>query len=484
MAFTYYRQVTVTKSTAGDLTDYPELITLDTATLIAAGKMQADCDDLQFRLNDGVTVLKHWIMPETKNTATTRCFVKVPSVAGSGDTVILAYYGDALATNTEDGFNVFPLFDDFAHEDLHDPINSTRWPTTTSTWTEESEAGAGDGRVAEDAVSGGGAGLFRSASMLAAPWQFWIRHKGSSFSTANDNLGFGKSISSNFCYCLMINLLGTRKVQIRRTTGAAIATANWNFANNTYYTQCFKYVDGSTAQYYYDFINAPTTYISGSYSHAGEGLFWEQLQGASLTVDVDYIAVSSYDAGVSNAVGAEQEIASEYTITASAGANGSIAPSGAVEVETDIDQSFTITPDYGYRVDDVLVDGDSVGAVESYTFEKVQEDHTISATFVLMPTQNAVNNRIGHLAIAAIKTDDYGLTAADFAVVFDATISATATLPAASGTGRLYAIKNINAAEVTISATGSTIDGEDTIQLAQWGAVQLLDYDAGCWAKF
>ena len=71
-----------------------------------------------------------------------------------------------------------------------------------------------------------------------------------------------------------------------------------------------------------------------------------------------------------------------YTIRASAGANGSISPSGAVVVNYGANQTFTITPALHYRVASVLVDGSSVGAVLSYTFTNVRAAHTISATFV------------------------------------------------------------------------------------------------------
>ena len=72
-----------------------------------------------------------------------------------------------------------------------------------------------------------------------------------------------------------------------------------------------------------------------------------------------------------------------YTITASAGSHGSISPSGSVTVNQGSDKSFTITPDTGYQIDDVLVDGSSKGAVSSYTFTNVTEDHTIYATFII-----------------------------------------------------------------------------------------------------
>ncbi len=71
-----------------------------------------------------------------------------------------------------------------------------------------------------------------------------------------------------------------------------------------------------------------------------------------------------------------------FAITASAGAGGTIAPSGAVTVFSGENKPFTITPDFGFAVDDVLVDGVSVGAVTSYTFNSVAANHTIAASFV------------------------------------------------------------------------------------------------------
>ncbi len=70
-----------------------------------------------------------------------------------------------------------------------------------------------------------------------------------------------------------------------------------------------------------------------------------------------------------------------FTITATAGSNGSISPSGSTTVNYGASQTFTITPNTGYHVTDVLVDGVSVGAVTSYTFKNVAANHTISATF-------------------------------------------------------------------------------------------------------
>ena len=73
---------------------------------------------------------------------------------------------------------------------------------------------------------------------------------------------------------------------------------------------------------------------------------------------------------------------SYYTIKATAGAGGSISPSGNVSVREGRAQTFTITPDKGYAVSNVKIDGKSIGAVKSYTFENVRRTHTIEVIFV------------------------------------------------------------------------------------------------------
>ena len=70
-----------------------------------------------------------------------------------------------------------------------------------------------------------------------------------------------------------------------------------------------------------------------------------------------------------------------FTITTVIGPNGSIDPQGPVKVKAGENQTFTFKPDSGYQVNTVLVDGNSVGAVDSYTFENVETDHTITVTF-------------------------------------------------------------------------------------------------------
>jgi hypothetical protein len=75
-----------------------------------------------------------------------------------------------------------------------------------------------------------------------------------------------------------------------------------------------------------------------------------------------------------------------YTITPSAGANGTISPSGAVKINSGGSQTFSFTPATGYQVASVLIDGAMVGALSSYTFSSVTANHTISATFTSAAT--------------------------------------------------------------------------------------------------
>lgn len=73
--------------------------------------------------------------------------------------------------------------------------------------------------------------------------------------------------------------------------------------------------------------------------------------------------------------------ANYYAITASAGDGGSISPSGSTSVAFGGRKTYTVTPDSGYSISDVLVDGKSVGTVSSYTFADITKAHTIQAVF-------------------------------------------------------------------------------------------------------
>ncbi len=111
-----------------------------------------------------------------------------------------------------------------------------------------------------------------------------------------------------------------------------------------------------------DGVNNPGAVSSGTYTFNNVT--------ADHTIAASFVAVSS------------------YTITASAGANGSISPSGAVVVSAGANKTFTITPTFGYAVASVVVDSVNKGAISTYTFTNVVANgHTIAATFVSGPVQ-------------------------------------------------------------------------------------------------
>lgn len=77
-----------------------------------------------------------------------------------------------------------------------------------------------------------------------------------------------------------------------------------------------------------------------------------------------------------------------HTISVTAGKGGSVSPKGQVSVSDGESQTFTITPDEGYEIREVKVDGVNVGAVESYIFTNVTGDHTIYAVFRIKPEES------------------------------------------------------------------------------------------------
>ena len=80
--------------------------------------------------------------------------------------------------------------------------------------------------------------------------------------------------------------------------------------------------------------------------------------------------------------GGSSVIYSYYIINASTNVGGSISPSGSVHVNEGRSQTFMITPNAGYAVSNVKIDGKSIGAVKSYTFENVRSNHTIEVVFM------------------------------------------------------------------------------------------------------
>ncbi len=125
---------------------------------------------------------------------------------------------------------------------------------------------------------------------------------------------------------------------------------------------------------------------------------------------------------------------SNYTIAASALGNGTISPSGTVTVASGGSQAFSITPASGAEIADVTVDGTSVGTPSTYSFNSVNANHTIQATFA-----------------ASITT--YTIAAS---ALSGGSISPSGTTTVNSGSSQTYAITpdaNYSIADVTVDGS-------------------------------
>ncbi|MCK4747029.1 MAG: hypothetical protein KAT15_08340, partial [Bacteroidales bacterium] len=131
--------------------------------------------------------------------------------------------------------------------------------------------------------------------------------------------------------------------------------------------------------------------------------------------------------------------ARSYTILASAGPGGSISPSGIIEVRRDRNKTFTISADEGYDILDVVVDGESMGAVASYKFSKVQSNHTISATFIIRT-----------YTITPVAGDNGSITPSEATVVFHGTDMEFTITP---NTG--YGVEDVLVDEVSVGPVAS-----------------------------
>ena len=149
------------------------------------------------------------------------------------------------------------------------------------------------------------------------------------------------------------------------TDGGKTWNAIWNFQDSYTGQQASNYIISGSAE-----VPVPAEYNVAGVQFAFRYVHPNEDTTGQLAIDnVKLMAVETGEA------------AQKYTIAATAGEGGSITPNGDVSVKEGASQTFAITADNGYEIADVLVDGSSVGAVESYTFSDVKANHTISVSF-------------------------------------------------------------------------------------------------------
>lgn len=121
--------------------------------------------------------------------------------------------------------------------------------------------------------------------------------------------------------------------------------------------------------------------VSGEATKTASGEVSANLADYTITFNYTKNSTGGGSSGGGGGGGGSSTVSS-YTIKASAGNGGIISPSGNVSVKRGDDQTFSINPINGYRISDVIVDGKSVGAVSTYTFDSVKANHTIQVKFV------------------------------------------------------------------------------------------------------
>ncbi|PCJ51369.1 MAG: hypothetical protein COA79_26465, partial [Planctomycetota bacterium] len=148
-------------------------------------------------------------------------------------------------------------------------------------------------------------------------------------------------------------------------------------------------LDPENAPLTYTIVSSPT---DGTLSGTGSNITYtpdtNYTGGDSFTFEVDDGSITSNPATVTLNITSS----GTHSIVASNGSNGSISPLGSITVLNGNNQSFSISPDSGYQINDVLVDSSSVGAITSYTFTNITTNHTIHATFNALPTYTVTYN--------------------------------------------------------------------------------------------
>ncbi len=128
--WTHYVPVDITERSGSNLTDYIVNITMDTKSLVTAGKMKSDCSDIRVVGSDGVNYLPYWIEKGTCNTTQTIVWTKVDLIASQTKRIYVDY-GKSDAKSKANGKNVFLLFDDFDDSS----INQNLWYSQLSNFT-------------------------------------------------------------------------------------------------------------------------------------------------------------------------------------------------------------------------------------------------------------------------------------------------------------------------------------------------------------
>jgi FtsP/CotA-like multicopper oxidase with cupredoxin domain len=291
------------------------------------------------------------------------------------------YYGNPSATSISNGTATFDFFDDF------DPDKNT-WTIVSGTWSNVN----GYQGNSKKGIHNGTPGYRKS---LAGPYfnlaDFVLHAKvRSTVDNSLANIVFRAATNGNDDN----NRIWVRLDQRDVNTGSHLGGFHlFEDVVGTEYVRGYYDFNPVVGQWYDIKVTVNGSTIKG---YLDGSLKWtatvSRTSAGYILLQVEYL--NTHDAWFDNlfickfasneptiSIGSEEVVT--FIITASAGPNGSISPSGAVSVNYGEDKIFTIIPNTGYHIVDVKVDGVSVGAITSYTFTHVTSNHTIDATFAI-----------------------------------------------------------------------------------------------------
>lgn len=254
----FRQRVPVSNSSGSTQTNFQVQLTIDTATLITAGKLQSDCDDLRFTARDG-KVLSYWLEPNTCNTATTKVFVKVPSIPTSGADVFY-YYGNPGASSASSPDQTFI-------KDMEGP--AVAWPlddtTTTQSYSRVVNPVMSEGR---DLVINGG---FDSDTI-------WNKSSGAGWTIANGVTHSDGTGSNTYIY-QTLPIIGGKRYQVTYTIS--------NYVSGSVRTGVGTAIAGTVR-------SANGTYTENLTANANGHVYF-QAMGPTFVGDIDNVTVKQLD---------------------------------------------------------------------------------------------------------------------------------------------------------------------------------------------
>jgi hypothetical protein len=415
----YFREITIPKeSLCGDMYNFPVLVSIqgDNDLKQAAGKVKnSNGYDIVFTDNNG-NALYHDLELYDGTAGTVVAWVKVPALSSSADTVIKIYYGDSSVTTPT-------------------AVPGGVWTAGyQGVWhMKESPGGSNDIGDSTSNANHGTSNLM-SGNRTAGKIGYALDFNGvNNYITVPDSSSLDTPELTVEAWVNLANAANNQKIIGK--TGLDKRSFVFGVTGNTPYPELWDSTAASDNSGWVGF-NGYGTFSSNQWTHLA--LTWKtggnvvayrngsQVHSTSaksnnigandndmiigsapwtpgdLPVDgmIDEIHVSTTvrdacwisteyanqnNPGGFYNLGAEQQVG-DHTITANTGADGLISPIGAVSVVDGADQTFTVTPDPGYQVKEVLTDSGTVTLTNGqYTFSNVSEDHIIYVTFELVP---------------------------------------------------------------------------------------------------